>query len=98
MYALPDYFAWKHSAVLTMAVCVRMVCGRVCGDCTWLRLYIQSYDTGSVCKLAAQFPDEPNRVLICHGLMDENVHFVNTALLTEALAKEGKPYHLQVGV
>ena len=49
-----------------------------------------------MCKLAAQFPDEPNRVLVCHGLMDENVHFVNTALLTEALAKEGKPYHLQV--
>ena len=36
------------------------------------------YDTGSVCKLAPDFPDEPNRVLICHGLIDENVHFTNT--------------------
>lgn len=36
------------------------------------------YNTGSVCKLAGDFPDEPNRVLICHGLIDENVHFTNT--------------------
>lgn len=54
------------------------------------------YDTGSVCKLAPEFPDETNRVLICHGLIDENVHFTNTALFVEELAKHGKPYSLQV--
>jgi dipeptidyl aminopeptidase/acylaminoacyl peptidase len=34
---------------------------------------------------------------LVHGLADENVHFLHTATLIEALLEEGKPYALQVG-
>ena len=37
-----------------------------------------------------------NRLLIIHGLIDENVHFSHTNLLISNLIKEGKPYQLQV--
>ena len=39
----------------------------------------------------------PNRLLVVHGLIDENVHFVHTVHLVEALVKSCKPYQLQVG-
>lgn len=35
-------------------------------------------------------------MLIIHGLMDENVHFIHTVKLVHALIKAGKPYQLQV--
>ncbi len=39
----------------------------------------------------------PNRLLIVHGLMDENVHFYHhTNKLINQLIKHGKPYQLQV--
>lgn len=37
-----------------------------------------------------------NRLLIIHGLMDENVHFFHTSQLIAAMIKAGKPYQLQV--
>lgn len=37
-----------------------------------------------------------NRLLIIHGLIDENVHFSHTSLLINTLIKYGKPYQLQV--
>ena len=55
------------------------------------------YNLGSVVARASEFPDDPNRLLIIHGLMDENVHFYqHTAPLLQALVKHGKPYQLQV--
>jgi len=55
------------------------------------------YNLGSVVARASEFPDEPNRLLIIHGLMDENVHFYqHTAPLLQALVKHGKPYQLQI--
>ena len=33
------------------------------------------------------------RLLICHGSADDNVHFRNTAELTEALVQADKPFH-----
>ena len=39
-----------------------------------------------------------NRLLIVHGLIDENVHFLHTSLLINALIKACKPYQLQVSV
>ncbi|RUS25454.1 hypothetical protein BC938DRAFT_472155, partial [Jimgerdemannia flammicorona] len=37
-----------------------------------------------------------NRLLIAHGLIDENVHFKNTETLVAALVKHNKPHHLQI--
>lgn len=37
-----------------------------------------------------------NRLLIIHGLIDENVHFSHTSKLIDAMAKEVKPYELQI--
>jgi len=55
------------------------------------------YNLGSVVARASEFPDDPNRLLIIHGLMDENVHFYqHTAPLLQALVKHGKPYQLQI--
>ncbi|CAI4225240.1 unnamed protein product [Auanema sp. JU1783] len=54
------------------------------------------YDTCSVLKLVEQLPDEPGRLLLLHGLMDENVHFRHAEALIEALIKASKPYQLQI--
>eukprot|EP00095_Tigriopus_kingsejongensis_P006537 maker-scaffold842_size89644-snap-gene-0.13 protein:Tk06537 transcript:maker-scaffold842_size89644-snap-gene-0.13-mRNA-1 annotation:"dipeptidyl peptidase 9" len=55
------------------------------------------YKLGSILNLAGDFPNEPNRLLIVHGLMDENVHFAHhTSQLIEQLVRCGKPYQLQV--
>lgn len=37
-----------------------------------------------------------DRLLIVHGLIDENVHFSHTERLIEALIAAGKPHRLQV--
>jgi hypothetical protein len=52
---------------------------------------------GSVLNFVGQLPDEEGRLLIMHGTMDENVHFMqHTAQLINLLIKHGKPYQLQV--
>ena len=33
------------------------------------------------------FPDEENRLLLIHGIIDENVHFRHTSLIVNALIK-----------
>lgn len=40
----------------------------------------------------------PNRLLILHGFLDENVHFFHTNFLVSQIIRAGKPYQLQVGV
>lgn len=54
------------------------------------------YKAGSILNYVSQFPDEENRLLIIHGLIDENVHFHQTCQLINALVRQGKPYQLQV--
>ncbi|XP_071098891.1 dipeptidyl peptidase 9-like [Haliotis cracherodii] len=54
------------------------------------------YTNGSVLSYIDRFPDEENRLLIIHGLIDENVHFHHTSHLVNALVKACKPYQLQV--
>jgi dipeptidyl-peptidase 9 len=56
----------------------------------------EGYFKGSVLAWAKSFPDEENRLLIIHGMIDENVHFVHTRKLINALVKENKPYQLQI--
>lgn len=40
----------------------------------------------------------PNRLLILHGFLDENVHFFHTNFLVSQIIRAGKPYQLQVSV
>lgn len=40
----------------------------------------------------------PNRLLILHGFLDENVHFFHTNFLVSQIIRAGKPYQLQVRV
>ncbi|XP_070178720.1 dipeptidyl peptidase 9-like isoform X2 [Littorina saxatilis] len=54
------------------------------------------YKQGSVLHYLHSFPDEENRLLIVHGLIDENVHFHHTSQLVTALVKACKPHRLQV--
>ncbi|KAI9246494.1 hypothetical protein BDA99DRAFT_565521 [Phascolomyces articulosus] len=54
------------------------------------------YQAGNVVHWAKQFPDSEHRLLIAHGLIDENVHFTNTEVLVSELVKYNKPHYLQV--
>ena len=57
---------------------------------------VEGYKEGSVLTHVAGFPDEPNRLVVFHGLEDENVHFCHTSMLIEKLVQNMKPYLLQV--
>ncbi|XP_054260848.1 dipeptidyl peptidase 9 [Macrosteles quadrilineatus] len=57
---------------------------------------LQGYKAGCVLNYINQFPDDENRLLIIHGLIDENVHFYHTSQLINAMVRAGKPYQLQV--
>ncbi|XP_017770979.1 PREDICTED: dipeptidyl peptidase 9 [Nicrophorus vespilloides] len=56
----------------------------------------QGYNEGSVLNYINKFPEEENRLLIIHGLIDENVHFYHTSQLVSCMIKAGKPYQLQI--
>uniref|UniRef100_A0A5F8HL77 Dipeptidyl peptidase 9 n=1 Tax=Monodelphis domestica TaxID=13616 RepID=A0A5F8HL77_MONDO len=55
----------------------------------------QGYEAGSVALHVEKLPNEPNRLLILHGFLDENVHFFHTNFLVSQLIRAGKPYQLQ---
>ncbi|EDV91234.1 dipeptidyl peptidase 9 [Drosophila grimshawi] len=54
------------------------------------------YTAGSVLNYVHAFPEEDNRLLLIHGLIDENVHFYHTSRLISALNKANKPYALHL--
>ncbi|XP_034486171.1 dipeptidyl peptidase 9 isoform X2 [Drosophila innubila] len=54
------------------------------------------YTAGSVLNYVHSFPEEDNRLLLIHGLIDENVHFNHTSRLISALNKANKPYALHI--
>ncbi|KAL7017779.1 hypothetical protein ACKWTF_010525 [Chironomus riparius] len=54
------------------------------------------YVAGSVLSYVHKFPDEANRLLLIHGLIDENVHFYHTSELIKHLIRANKPYTLQI--
>uniref|UniRef100_A0A670KBP9 dipeptidyl-peptidase IV n=1 Tax=Podarcis muralis TaxID=64176 RepID=A0A670KBP9_PODMU len=56
----------------------------------------QGYEAGSVALHVEKLPNEPNRLLILHGFLDENVHFFHTNFLISQLIRAGKPYQLQI--
>lgn len=54
------------------------------------------YSKSSVLGYLDGFPDDEDRLLLIHGLIDENVHFQNSALLIDGLIRACKPYRLQI--
>lgn len=56
----------------------------------------EGYFKGNILNYAHHFPDQENRLLLLHGMMDENVHFSHTTSLVNALIEAGKPYDLQI--
>uniref|UniRef100_A0A3P9J7H9 dipeptidyl-peptidase IV n=1 Tax=Oryzias latipes TaxID=8090 RepID=A0A3P9J7H9_ORYLA len=56
----------------------------------------KGYDDCSVALHVDKLPNEPNRLLILHGFLDENVHFFHTNFLVSQLIRAGKPYSLQI--
>ncbi|XP_076009264.1 dipeptidyl peptidase 9-like [Genypterus blacodes] len=57
---------------------------------------LKGYKACSVALHVDKLPNEPNRLLILHGFLDENVHFFHTNYLVSQLIQAGKPYSLQV--
>lgn len=55
-----------------------------------------AYTRASVLAHAPFFPDQEGRLLIIHGLADENVHFCHTAALLSELVRLGKPHRVQI--
>lgn len=55
-----------------------------------------AYTRASVLAHAPFFPDQEGRLLIIHGLADENVHFCHTAALLSELVRLNKPHRVQV--
>ncbi|XP_077227395.1 prolyl oligopeptidase family protein isoform X2 [Tasmannia lanceolata] len=53
----------------------------------------EGYEYGSVMYHVPKFK---GKLLLVHGMIDENVHFRHTARLVNELVKEGKPYELLV--
>uniref|UniRef100_A0A7N6ASD5 dipeptidyl-peptidase IV n=1 Tax=Anabas testudineus TaxID=64144 RepID=A0A7N6ASD5_ANATE len=56
----------------------------------------EGYEACSVALHVNKLPNEPNRLLILHGFLDENVHFFHTNFLVSQIIRAGKPYNLQV--
>lgn len=56
----------------------------------------EGYQYGSVLSYLNKFPDEEHRLLIIHGMIDENVHFLHTKQLVMGLVQACKPHELQV--
>lgn len=55
-----------------------------------------SNDRSSNCFFFSSVQHRPNRLMILHGFLDENVHFFHTNYLVSQLIRAGKPYNLQV--
>lgn len=52
----------------------------------------QAYKDSCIIGKIGRLPDEEGRLLIVHGLQDENVHFAHTEKLINALISAGKPF------
>ena len=53
-----------------------------------------AYDRSTIAKVAAGFPKELDRLILAHGLADENVHFSHTCHILNAMIEHRKPYRL----
>ncbi|KAK5584328.1 hypothetical protein RB653_005937 [Dictyostelium firmibasis] len=53
------------------------------------------YELGDTTHYIKTFPNEENRLILIHGLQDENVHFSNTVHIVNHLTQHQKPYILK---
>jgi dipeptidyl-peptidase-4 len=53
----------------------------------------KGYEVGDLTKLA---PNLRGKLFLLHGMMDENVHFENTARMIDALVAANKPFDLLI--
>ncbi|CAG5112767.1 Oidioi.mRNA.OKI2018_I69.chr2.g6945.t1.cds [Oikopleura dioica] len=58
----------------------------------------KAYSDSSVVQQVPNLPDEPNRLLLFHGMIDENVITTNMMVLIEKLTRACKPYDLKLFV
>ena len=79
---------------LESAACIRAI------DTHWMEHYMSTpqenadgYREGSPVTHAASLS---GKLLIVHGMLDENVHFRHTALFVDALLKANKPHDLLI--
>lgn len=52
------------------------------------------YLRSSPVSISDSFPDEEHRLVLAHGLVDENVRFAHTVILVDRLIAAEKPYDL----
>ncbi|GMT00256.1 hypothetical protein PENTCL1PPCAC_22430, partial [Pristionchus entomophagus] len=62
----------------------------------YLGLEVPSYASSSLERIVKMLPDTPGKLMLAHGLQDENVHFRHVETLIDLLIKNGKPYNLQL--
>ncbi|KAJ9081164.1 hypothetical protein DSO57_1017529 [Entomophthora muscae] len=93
----------RHPDVFKMAIAGAPVTNWNLYDSAYTERYLGlphenycGYHQSSVLSYIDSFPDSENRLLIAHGMIDENVHFSHTEALVSALISANKPYHLQV--
>ncbi|KAL0080982.1 Alpha/Beta hydrolase protein [Phycomyces blakesleeanus] len=93
----------KYSDIFKLAIAGAPVTQWELYDSAYTERYIglpsenpSAYDLGSILNKVERFPDCENRLLIAHGLIDENVHFRHTESLVSLLVKFNKPHYLQV--
>eukprot|EP01107_Rhizomastix_libera_P017723 TRINITY_DN8696_c0_g1_i1.p1 TRINITY_DN8696_c0_g1~~TRINITY_DN8696_c0_g1_i1.p1 ORF type:complete len:681 (-),score=118.64 TRINITY_DN8696_c0_g1_i1:82-2124(-) len=55
-----------------------------------------AYHRGNIMHYAGNFPDQDGRLVLVHGLQDDNVHFAHTSELISTLTLLGKPYRLVI--
>ncbi|KAF1770048.1 hypothetical protein GCK72_001865 [Caenorhabditis remanei] len=92
----------KHPKVYSAAIAGGAVSDWRLYDTAYTERYMgypvidQVYTESSVLNLVGKLPDEPNRLMLVHGLMDENVHFSHLTTLIDECIKKGKWHELLI--
>ncbi len=95
--------ALKGQGLFKMAIAVAPVTSWRFYDTIYTEIYnnlpqynAAGYDENSPLRMARQLDDEHTRLLLVHGMADDNVHFQNTAEMARALNHAGKRYDMMV--
>jgi len=95
--------ALKGLGLFKMAIAVAPVTSWRYYDTIYTEIYnnlpqynAAGYDDNSPVRFARLLDDKRTRLLLIHGLADDNVHFQNTAELAKALNRAGKQYDMMV--
>jgi len=95
--------ALKGLGLFKMAIAVAPVTSWRYYDTIYTEIYnnlpqynAAGYDDNSPVRFARLLDDRRTRLLLIHGMADDNVHFQNTAELARALNRAGKRYDMMV--